>query len=54
MSEPPGGQEAEVQRLLEEVAAGAQQRVKLEAQLDQARASVAAARLEAETAKVHL
>ena len=45
------GRGAELQRALQEVAAGALQRCRLEGHLDAARASVAAARLEAETAK---
>lgn len=47
----PGGNEAEVQRLLEEAAAAAMARGQLETQLDAARAAVAAARLEHETTK---
>ena len=47
-----GGNEAEVQRLLEEAAAATQQRGQLETQLDAARAATAAARLEHETTKV--
>ena len=50
----PGGNEAEVQRLLEEAAAAAQTRGQLETQLDAARAAVSVARLEHETTKVRM
>lgn len=47
-----GGNDAEVQRLLEEAAAAAQARSQLEMQLDAARAATAAVRLDHETTKV--